>query len=58
MGVVHRRVPSLPLFVVAGSEDVSLDREELVVDETAVGGEETHQENEVSESQNVLHSWV
>jgi len=46
------------LDVVAWAEDVSLNSEELVINQSAVSSKETHHENEVSDLQSILKGWV
>lgn len=59
MSIIHSWMPYLSfLHVVAWSKDVSLNREELVINQSAVSGKETHHENKISELQSILESWV
>jgi hypothetical protein len=59
MSIVHSWMPSLSVsHVVARAKNVSLNSEELVIDQSAVSCKETHHENEVSDLQSILKSWV
>jgi len=58
MSVIHRWVPDLSFsHVVAGAKDVSLDSEELVIDQSTVGSKETHEKHEISKLLSILESW-
>jgi hypothetical protein len=39
----------LCLLLVAGAEDIERDSEKLIIDETIVEGEHSHEQNEVSD---------